>query len=203
MRIAAALLLFSLLSLALAQQVDPATGCEKFSDHVVCPKTTPVLADVRLASDVECVSIASPSGPLESLGCQGSGTLTRELRFEECKVYIPFSTDVEISGINDRFDCRDRVWSAGSPVTILMFEDTAEGCAQQEGDEFYSLKKCAMSGVEYSINATASSDAGVNYLFAFGAARAAAFDQQLALIVVGVALVAIVAYYATRPRKRR
>ncbi|MCD6522153.1 MAG: hypothetical protein J7K68_00230 [Candidatus Diapherotrites archaeon] len=186
------MLLFA--SLVSAVSIDPETGCEKYTDHIICPQ--PGNATLRVVMDtfMQCPRIQNEFGRLEDLICIGDGILLSDVSFEKCSVYVPFDrNDVILSGINDRYRCRTYTWKAGSEITIMAPRKLFDNCVKKEGDEYYELYNCGAENERFVVKAMVSEENGTRYAIAYEMEKEVALIDRntLIMIIVGIIIIMI------------
>jgi len=203
------LALLLLTALVLAVEIDPETGCEKYSDHVICPKATDVETAVKYAADSQCYSIQNEYGTLEDVGCYADATLAQPLSYQACKSYVPFTaTDIDTSGINDNYACATEQLASGEAIVVIGYKDQYTGCTTVEEDEYYGEYTCPVSGQKYAITGSIMLDNGTYSLLVASQeapAPLAGLTEALAtpLAALGVAVLAVYAWYVWSQKKKK
>ena len=198
--------LILLLASAAAQEIDEETGCEIFSDHVVCPM--PASADgvmVNFVTGVECGSVLNENGRMEDLFCYGEAELVSDLVFTECSQYIPVVGDnVDYWNINEEYGCVRKKWLGGKNVTVIMSTELAEQCEVVEEDDWYMVTECAMEGKIYSASGVVTEEDGTKVLVAHTLEPMGGFvvDTLTAAVFAGAVLVLIFLVYQWKKKRR-
>ncbi|MCK4327683.1 MAG: hypothetical protein KAW41_04370 [Candidatus Diapherotrites archaeon] len=198
------LLVLLLLCAALAVEVDAETGCETYSDHLVCPQATEIEAEITYTSDVTCYSVQNEFGSLEEIGCFAHAESTG-LEYEACSMYIPFDTDIILDEIDYEYQCAIEKVSAGEEITVLAFMDQFTGCETIEETEFYGEYSCPMEGQKRVVNGTIEYYDGDYSILVAGQEAPALVpfaDVSSAIVVLAVAVLLVYTLYIWSERKK-
>lgn len=202
----AAFLALLLLALACAAEVDNETGCEMYADHLICPQGTDVQTTMRYTSDADCFSMLNEFNTMENVGCTSEATLTSALEYQDCRMYVPFNgSDIQLSEIQYDYSCSTEKLAAGTAIQVIGFEDQYSGCATTAEDTGTRESLCAVSGKEYSVNATiAVIDGEYSIVLYSQEAGANPLLDQLGtpLLLLGVAVLLVYALYIWSERKK-
>jgi len=153
------LLALLLVAAAMAVEVDNVTGCEKYSDHVICPQDTNVQIDATYTADADCYSLQNEYGRLEEMGCYAAAKLTRPLQYESCKMYVPFdSKDIQLDKINYKYQCSTEKLDAGQTIYMIGFQKDFGNCKTITEDEYYGEYSCQLNGEKYTVNGSIAYD---------------------------------------------
>ena len=188
-----------LLAVAMAVEIDPDTGCEKHSDHVLCPRDVEVEgALIRIAQDVSCPIVRNEFSRMEELVCFANATVERDFKYTECMVYVPFdSNDVILEGIDNEVECREGMWRRGDEALLMVFRENFEGCYLEDSDPgIWEHWECPTNGQVYSFDGIISGSAADRTMIAYSLGRQqapAVDDTVLILIVIAAAVIFFIA----------
>ena len=188
--------LLILASIVGAQTIDEETGCEKYSDHWLCPQTI-LVSNILLeyTNDLQCYELEN-----ESYGCYGTAVLVSDAPYRECWLYLPLlpGNEVDYDRMQYDYDCKDKKWDKGSQVELLTFPDLIQGakCVEKEGDETYSIQTCQVKGQRIMANATISEENGTKYLIVIESKPHTAFilEPWHWIVIVVVILIVLWVY---------
>jgi len=198
------LLVLILLATAMAVEIDEDTGCEKYSDHVVCPQSTDIEAWITYSGDAECFSVQNEFGNLEELGCYAEATLANTLEYESCKMRVPFDTDIRLDLVDYEYQCTTERLEAGDEVYVMGFREDFGECATVEEDEYYGEYLCAVAGRKHSITGAIQYDDGTYGVLLYSQeAQGLPFaDVSTALIVLAIAVLLVYTLYVWSENKK-
>jgi len=196
------LLVLLLVAAAMAVAVDNATGCEKYSDHVVCPQNTKVGMEIKYTADANCYSIQNEYGRLEEMGCYAAAKLTKPLQYESCKMYVPFdSKDIQLDKINYKYLCSTEKLDAGQTIYMVGFQKDFGNCRTVTEDEYYGEYSCPVKGEKYTMNGTIAYDG--NYTVVISSQEKQKITELATpLVALVVVVLLIYAAYAWTGRKK-
>ena len=197
-----ALIVLLLLAAAMAVVVDNETGCEKYSDHVICPQDSQISVGVKYTTDADCYSLQNEYGRLEEMGCYADAVLTEPLQYENCKMYVPFdSKDIRLDKINYNYKCSTEQLGKGQVVHIVGFQKDFEGCKTITEDKYYGEYSCSVKGEKYVMNGSIEYDG--NYTVVLSSQEKQKITGLAAPLVALVVIVLLVyAAYAWTGRKK-
>ena len=196
------LLTLLLLCAALAVEVDPETGCEMYSDHLVCPQVTDVEVEMTYATDADCYSLQNEGGELEELGCFAEADIA-SLEYESCLMYIPFDDDLNIGEIDYEYECATEKLD-NERVTTIGFMDQYTGCETLNETEFYGEYSCPLAGKKVRVAGTIEYSDGDYSLLVVGqedAEFAPLAGVSSAIVALAVAVLLVYALYLWSEKK--
>ncbi|MFC2174433.1 hypothetical protein ACFLQ2_01000 [archaeon] len=200
------LLALLVLSVAFAVDVDDATGCEKYSDHVICPQATDVALEITYTTDADCYSLQNEFGNLEDLGCYADA-VTSGIEYEACGMYVPFDeNDILISEIDYEHQCSTEKIAAGETIYVFGFQDQFTGCETIEEDEFYGEYLCPVNGQKRGVTGAIEYYEGDYGLLLYTQEEQAIAggleDIGIAVVVLGIIVLFIYALYIWSEREK-
>lgn len=146
------LLVLLFLAAVMAVEIDEATGCEKYTDHVICPQETDIETEITYKTDTSCFSIQNEFGNLEEMGCYAEVELAKPLEYQSCDIYIPFDeNDIKLAEIDYEYRCSTEKVDVGTKLYVMGYPDNYEGCSTVEEDEYYGEYLCPTEGARYSV----------------------------------------------------
>ena len=197
-----ALFILLLVAAAMAVGVDNATGCEKYSDHVVCPQNTAVSMEIRYTTNASCYSLQNEYGRLEELGCYAAAKLTKPLQYDSCSVYVPFdSKDIQLDKVNYKYKCSTEKLDAGQTVYMIGFQKDFEGCKTITEDQYYGEYSCPVNGQEFSVNGSIAYDGNYTVVISSQEKRGIT-GLATPLVALAVAVLLVYAAYIWTERKK-
>ncbi len=197
-----------LLTTVTALNIDEETGCELYSDHVVCPQDTSITVFAKYSEDSTCYSLQNEFGNLENLACFAHAELTQPIEYESCKMYIPFDeNDLLLDQIEYDYQCSTEKLDTNQEIEVLGKLSQYQNCDTIEEDEFYGEYVCPTTNTMYTITG--------NMIYVDGNYSLLAFEQstpdsttrlvnQFAtpLMGLGILVLFVYAWYIWSERKK-
>lgn len=191
-----------------AVDIDAETGCEIYSDHLLCPQGTDVSVNIRYTTDSDCFSLQNEFGNLENLGCSATAELRESLEYEDCWLYVPFDeTDISLDEIDYNYQCSTQKLGSGETVQIIGFEEHYSDCTTIAEDEYTGDYVCPVNGKDYSIKGNVAIIDGQYSIVLYtqeGKAAGIPFaeDAAPAVVLLAIAILLVYALYIWSERKK-